>query len=273
MDDQVRTELCDLLATSGPSLCGTPRVLTLLMRERCPEAYEQVHELELALECGCVQTLLTAIGPFEQQVLVDELMAASGVSAERARWVIATWDLAMNNNPVASGRPLTTDWSTWNQLDVSGETMGGTGTCQRAVWHLGIVGLAGAAGGTVLGFVLLVRGEQAFGVAWREALEGLTPGVQVAALLVLGLLGGLAGGLLGWMFGGGQSSTYDALRGTTLGRLLLSSLGACHGAGIGVMSSLGLFGLAGVMPGALIGAGLGAFLGLFAAERVARFWV
>src|SRR5437763_7585096 len=122
MDEQVRTELCALIATSGPSVCNTPRLLTLLLRQCCPEATEQVRELGLALEVGCVQEFLDAAGPVDLPALVDRLMADSGLSADRARWVIATWRDAINENPGTSEQSLMPDWSRWNRLDVSGET-------------------------------------------------------------------------------------------------------------------------------------------------------
>jgi hypothetical protein len=273
MDEQVRAELSELLATSGRSVCSTPRTLGMLMRQRCPCAEGPVRELELALELGCVRPFLMREGPVNQTALAEELAARSGMGAERARWAIASWSQALNDGAVREEQPSDRDWSSWNRIDVSGAAAGGSGSYQRAVWHLGLVGLAGAVGGAGLGFALLAGGDQMMIEPWREALEGLAPWLQVVALLSLGVLGGLAGGLLGWVVGGGQSWTYDAIGGTTLGRLAWSALGAFHGAGIGVMCCLGHFGLYGVMPGALLGAGLGSFLGLLAAERMSRFWM
>ena len=268
MDEQVRAGLCELLATSGRDICTTPRMLGILLHQRCPQAAEPVRELELALQHGCVGPLLAGEGDVDEANLAARLSAATGLDDHRARWAIATWAHALGT---AAGPTVADNWSSWNRLDVSEATAGGTGNYQRAIWHLGVVALAGAAGGLSLGFYLLARGEYALIEPWREALQGLAPWLQVISLMLLGSLGGFAGGLLGWIFGGGQSWTYDVLGGTTLGRLVYSAAGAFNGAGVGVMCSLGFFGLIAVLPGALVGAGLGAFLGLLSAERIARY--
>jgi hypothetical protein len=272
MDEQVREQLCELLAASGRDICTTPRTLGMLLRQGCRNADRPVQELEQALAAGCVDVLFTANGPVDEVALAEQLVARSGMEGDRARWAVATWSYAVRATQTPDQRPLDRNWASWNRLDVSHATGGGSGSYQRAIWHLGIVGVAGAVGGAVFGLTLLARGELAQAEPWRDALDGMTPALQVTALIAFGILGGFTGGLLGWIFGGGQSWTYDAIGGTTLGRLTLSGLGAFHGACIGVMCSLGLVGMVGVMPGALLGAGLGAFLGLLAAERMARFW-
>src|SRR5262245_56717075 len=270
MDDPVRDQLCDLLATSGWDVCTTPRVVGMLMRQRCPNAGESVRELEQALETGCVRIILADPQSIDEQSLAEQLAEQSGMDADRARWAVATWNHALRSTNALSEDPLSRDWSSWNKLDVSRATAGGTGCYQRAVWHMVLVGLAGAVGGAGFGMALLARSEFASLEPWREALDDLSPTLQVVALIALGVLGGFAGGLLGWIFGGGQ---YDAHGGTTLGRLVLSGQGAFYGAVIGVLGCLAGFGLGGVMPGALIGAGLGAFLGLLTAERMSRLWM
>lgn len=272
MDDPVRDQLCDLLATSGQDVYTTPRVLGMLLRQRCPNAGESVRELEQALEAGCVRTILDGPEPVDEQSLAEELSARSGMDSDRARWAIETWSHALRASDAAARNSSCRDWTSWNKLDVSRETAGGTGSYQRAIWHMVIVGLGGAVGGAGFGVALLVRGHLATLEPWREALEELSPTMQVIALIALGIPGGFAGGLVGWIFGGGQSWTYDAHGGTTLGRLAFSGQGALSGAVIGVLGGLAFLGLIGVMLGALVGAGLGAFLGLQAAERRSRFW-
>jgi hypothetical protein len=271
MDDQVRAELRDLLSTGGRNLCTMPRMLGIMLGQRCPGADRAVHELEQALTVGCVGPILAAVGPVDEPELAARLAEQTGMELDRARWVIESWVLALDaaDTPPAPTR----GWEEWNRLDVSGTIAGGTGSYRRAVGHLIVVGVAGAAGGTSLGMFLLSRGEAALIGPWREALEDLSPRMQVGSLLVLGVLGGFAGGLLGWILGGGRSWTYDAIGGTTLGRLVLSALGAFHGAAIGGMAGLAFLGLIGVMIGSLVGAFVGAFLGLLAAERISRFWL
>ena len=51
----------------------------------------------------------------------------------------------------------------------------------------------------------------------------------------------------------------------------LAAFGAFNGASVGVLASLGYFGLYGVLPFALLGAAAGSFFGLLAAERISRF--
>src|SRR5689334_9285323 len=272
MDEQVRNQLTDLLASSGRNICTMPRMLGILLRQRCPHGEEQVRALELALECGCVRPILAATSPVDEPALAEQLAAQAELDADRARWAIAAWVQALDAADTPAAETVGRDWSSWNRLDVSAETAGGTGSFSRSVWHLGIVGVAGALGGSSLGFFLLGRGDEALIEPWRVALEDLAPWLQVFALLALGGLGGFAGGLLGWIFGGGRSWTYDAFGGTTAGRLMFSALGALNGAGIGVLCCLGLLGLIGALIGSLIGAALGAFLGLLSAERIARYW-
>ncbi len=272
MDEQVTRELSDVLATAGPSVCTTPRVLGILLRQRCPQAEAQISELEQALTSGCVRPILDSPESADLERLAAQLAERSGMELSRAHWAITTWAHALAKAERAGPTPLGRDWSSWNKLDVSGATAGGSGAYQRSLGHLALVGAAGAVGGAGLGFYLLLRGEWALIEPWRVALEDLAPWLRVVALVVLGGLGGGAGGLLGWIFGGGQSWTYIATGGTTLGRLAFSALGAFHGAGVGVMVGLGVAGLMGILPGGLLGAGVGSFLGLLVAEQIARFW-
>ncbi|HEY1380434.1 MAG TPA: hypothetical protein VGF55_26770 [Gemmataceae bacterium] len=270
MDELVRSELADLLKAGGRNLCTMPRMLGILLRQRCPDASGPVHELEQALAFGCVGPILAAVGPVDEAELADRLAEESGMTPERARWAIASWVQALNAADTPS--ELARDWSSWNRLDVSAATAGGTGAYQRAVGHLVTVGAAGAAGGAGLGLYLLSRGDAGLIEPWREALEDLAPWLQITALLALGMLGGFVGGLLGWIVAGGRSWTYDAEGGTTLGRLAFSAMGAFHGAGVGVMACLGLIGLIGALLGALVGGLVGAVLGLLIAEGISRYW-
>jgi hypothetical protein len=269
MDEQVRSELIDLVKSGGRNLCTMPRMLGILLRQRCPNAEESVRELEQALSSGCVAPILAAVGPVDEPALIQDLVARTGMTAERAEWVIATWvqALALVDAPPAVGR----DWSEWNKLDVSQATQGGSGVYHRAISHLVIVGMLGAAGGATLGIYHILYGNAPAG-PWRDDLPDFGPWLHVLALLALGILGGFAGGLLGWIAAGVRSWTYDAMGGTTLGRLVLAGLGAFHGATIGVMACVVLFGLIGVMVGSLIGGLVGAVLGLLVAEDISRFW-
>lgn len=272
MDDQVRTELTDLLKSGGRNLCTMPRMLGIMLRQRCPDADGPVRELEDALEAGCVGPILAATGGVDQGALADDLVAKTGLAQDRARWAISTWAEALDTSdaPQAVGR----DWAEWNRLDVSDVTDGGGGggVYQRAIWHLVLVGLAGAIGGCMFGVFILVRANDARPAPWAGMLDEVDPRLQVPAVFVLGILGGFAGGLLGWIFGGGRSWTYDAIGGTTLGRLTFSCGGAFHGAIAGTLCGVVTLGLIGITLGALVGGGLGGFLGLLAAERISRFW-
>jgi hypothetical protein len=271
VDDQVRDVLKDLMATSGRNLCTMPRMFGILMRQRCPSGAGQVRELEQTLESGCVGPILAATGPVDEPALAEQLAARCGLASDRARWAITTWVSALDAADVPTDSTLGRDWSVWNRLDVSAATTGGGGAFTRSVWHLGVVGLGGGVGGMSLGCYLLTGGDPALIDLWRAALEDLSPWLQALLLLTLGFTGGSVGGLLGWIFGGGRSWMYEAIGSATLGRAVLSSIGAFHGAGVGAMACLGFFGLIGVMPGALAGAALGAFLGHLVAEQIARF--
>jgi hypothetical protein len=267
MDEHVQSELVELLKTGGRNLCTMPRTLGILLHQRCPDAEATIRDLETALTAGCVGPILAGTGPIDEAELTTNLVQKTSMAPDRARWVIESWVRALDqaDAPPAIGR----DWSEWNKLDVSQATQGGSGGYQRAVAHLIIVGVLGAAGGATLGIYHVLHGNVPAG-PWREALEDIDPWMQVPALLLLGILGGFAGGLLGWIALGGRSWTYDAMGGSTLGRLVLAALGAFHGAAIGVMACVVLLGLIGVMVGSLIGGLIGAVLGLLIAEGISR---
>jgi hypothetical protein len=270
MDDQVRSELADLLKTGGRNLCTMPRMVSILLRQRCPDAESTVSDVEQALAFGSIRSMLEAVGPVDVEELTARLVKESGMTSDRARWVIETWVLALA--AADTPPPLGRDWAAWNRLDVTTATAGGGGAYQRAVGHLVVVGLAGTVGGAVLGAYFLIGGEAAMIGPWQDAVQDVPPWLRGAALLTLGMLGGFAGGLFGWMFAGGRSWTYDALGDTTVGRLALTCLGAMGGGGIGVLAGLELLGLIGVMLGALLGALIGAVLGLLCADGISRFW-
>jgi hypothetical protein len=266
MDDQVRLELTDLLRTGGRNICTTPRMVSILLRERCPDAEKAVSEIEHALTTGCVQAMLETVGPVDEEELAARLVNESGMSSEQARWVIESWVQAIA--AADAPPPLGRDWSAWNRLNVKEATAGGGGAYQRAIAELIVVGLAGAAGALAPSLFMMVDGGTGPNPAWREALQDIPHSLQVVVLLTLSILGGFTGGLLGWMSGPGRSGSYDPNAGISVGRLVLSSLAAAFGAGIGVLAGVEVLGLIGVMLGALIGAGLGLLL----TGMIARFW-
>src|SRR2546430_1483670 len=63
MDNGVRECLCRLVAEHGRSVCTTPRVLTMMLRQHCPEGGGPIQEFERALTSGGVAPLLA--GPVE----------------------------------------------------------------------------------------------------------------------------------------------------------------------------------------------------------------
>jgi hypothetical protein len=263
MDEQVRSELADILKTGGRNLCTMPQVLGTLLRQRCPEAETTVAEVQQALAFGCVRSMLEAVGPVDVLALADRFVSQSGMAPDRALWVIETWAhaLAAADTPPPLGR----DWSAWNRLDV--KSASGAGAYQQAISNLIGVAAAGAIGGAVVALFVSIGGEATrFGSL--ESLEDAAPWVQAVAFLFLGLLGGLAGGVIGWIGFGGRSFAHDATGGTTFGRWALSATGACVGGGSGVVAGLAVLGLIGVMIGALFGA----VLGILAAELILRFW-
>jgi hypothetical protein len=270
MDDEVRRELADLLKSGGRNLCTMPRMLGIMLRQRCPNAEGPVRELEDALETGCVGPILAATGGVDEEALANDLAAKAGLAPERARWAIDTWVQALDASDARPG--VSRDWAEWNRLDVSAATAGGGGAYRRAVWHLVIVGLAGAVGGCMFGLFILTRTDAHGPAPWASMLDDVDPWLQVPAVFALGILGGFAGGLLGWIVGGGRSWTYDAHGGTTLGRLVFSAGGAFHGAIAGTLCGVVVLGLIGITLGALLGAAIGAFLGLLIAEGISRFW-
>ena len=264
MDEQVRSELTELLKTGGRNLCTLPQVLGNLLRQRCPDAESTVADIEQALRAGCVQSMLATVGAVDEVALAEELVSQSGMAPDHALWVIETWvqALAAADTPLPLGR----DWSAWNRLDVKGVQAGG-GSYQRAIGNLMVVGAAGAIGGAGMGLFLPLSGEAAR-VGDLDILRDTSPWLQVAAFVAMGALGGLAGAIVGWIAFGGRSRATDSLGGTTLARLTLSALAAFFGAGSGVLGGLSLLGLIGVMLGALVGA----VVGLLAVEVLLRIW-
>jgi hypothetical protein len=272
MDEQIRQLLAELIADHGRSLCTTPRVVSMMLRQTCPEASDQIQEIELALSHGCVAPMLVGL-PETADVdeLTRKLVDATGINEDRARGAISTWAFALSREKPATSL-ITRDWSQWNRLDVSHEVAGGNSTYRRSVAHLAIVAAAGAAGGSFMSVVALLTPHLRWFEFWQSTISELPSWAQVFAPIILGILGGGAGGLLGWMIGGGRSWTYDAFGGTTLGMLYFSSANAFIFANVGVLAGMAFLGLIGAMVGSLAGALLGAFLGMYAAERASRYW-
>jgi hypothetical protein len=272
MDETVREQLAQLVAEHGRSLCTTPRVVSMMLRNVCPDAQQPIHEIELALTHGCVAPMLVGL-PESADVaaLTQKLIDATGLNEDRARWAIETWVAALcRERPETSG--LKRDWSQWNRLEVTPATGGPMGTYQRSVIHLIVVAAAGAFGATTLGWLALFKPDFFTFSPWSDAVSDLPEWAQGLSVIVLGALGGGAGGLLGWIFGGGRSWTYDAYGASTLGRLWYSASGAYFGANIGVLGGLAMIGLMGATLGGLLGAALGAWMGQLTAERISRFW-
>lgn len=270
MDDSVRDRLCELIAEHGRPVCSTPGSLRMLLRQTCPNGGEAIDDIVRSLDVPAVRALLANPVEVADRPATVAALTATGYSSERADWVASSWLDALGSERF--DRPGgSADWSAWNRLDVSAETAGGTGSHQRSIWHLAIVALAGLAGGAGVAVSLWRLGEEGLIEPWREAFDGMTFAAGVASVAVLGALGGAAGGIAGWALGGGRSWTYDAWGGTSLGRLGLAALGAFNMASVGVLASLGFFGLYGVLPLALLGAAFGSFIGLLVAERISRF--
>jgi hypothetical protein len=268
MDEQVRAELTDLLRTGGRNLCTMPRMIGVLLRERCPDASQSVADLEQALRLGCVGPILDAIGAIDVEPLAGRLTEQTGMPMDRARWVVETWVHAIG--AADSPPPVARVWAAWNRLDVTSTTAGGTDGYERAIVHLVVAALAGAVGGATLGIERLMDSNAALAI--HDDLQDMPPWLQITSLIALGILGGGAGGLLGWILVGGRSWIHDAQGGTTLGRLVLASLGGCAGAAIGAFGGLTTLGLIGVMVGSLFGGLIGAVFGLLVAEGIYRFW-
>jgi hypothetical protein len=263
MDEQVRTELADLLSTGGRNLCTMPRMVGILLRQRCPDAEKTVAEVELALTSRCVRPMLESIDPVNEVELAERLVNETDMDPARALWVIATWVHALAGADVA--QPLGRDWSAWNRLDVKSGV--GGGSYRRVIGNLFVVSAAGAVGGAAMGLFLSLSGEAAR-LSSLEMLQDASPWLQVSALLMLGLLGGFAGAMLGWIAASGRGGAYEAGGGTSTWRLGLSAAGAFVGAASGVLAGLSVLGLIGVMLGPLAGA----IVGVLTAEVLLRFW-
>jgi hypothetical protein len=263
MDDQVRTELADMLNTGGRNLCTMPRMVGILLRQRCPDAEQTVAEVELALTSVCVRPMLESVGPVDEVELAERLVNETGMDPARALWVIATWVHALAGADVA--QPLGRDWSAWNRLDVKSEV--GGSSHRRVIGILILISAAGAVGGSAMGLFLALSGEAAR-LGPLEVLQDASPWLQVTAFLILGLLGGFAGAMLGWIVAGGRGGAYESGGGPSLGRVALSATGAFVGAAGGVLAGLSTMGLIGVMLGPVVGA----IAGVLTAEVLLRFW-
>lgn len=272
MDDHIREQLAELIADHGRSICTTPRVVSMMLRQAVPGAADLIQEIELALSHGCVAPMLVGLPETANvEELTQKLIDATGIAEDRARWAIETWVVALcREKPETSS--ITRDWSEWNRLDVSHQVAGGKSTYRRSVVHLLIVAAAGASGGAFMSVLALLMPHMRWFEIWQSGISDLPSWAQMMAPIVLGAMGGGAGGLLGWMIGGGRSWTYDAFGGTTLGMLYFSSANAFAFASLGVLAGVAFLGLIGAMVGSMAGALLGAFLGMYAAERASRYW-
>lgn len=272
MPDAVREQLGQLIAEHGRSLCSTPRVISMMLRQQSPDEADAIHDLELALSHHCVSPMLTSLPELaDAKALTTKLIDATGISEDRARWAIESWVAALSRErPESSG--LSRDWSEWNRLEVQSSDGAPLGSYRRSVYHLLVVTAFGAFGGTTLGWITLLKPDFLGNGPWSEAVTDLPTWAHGLSIILLGALGGGTGGLLGWIFAGGRSWTYAAYGTTTLGRLWYSATGAYGGANVGVLCGLALMGLMGATLGGILGAGFGAWLGLMTAERISRFW-
>lgn len=268
MDDNVQAELIELLKTGGRNLCTMPQILGMMLRQRCPDAESQIGELMHALTSGELAPLLNGVGPIDEAELHQRILERCAVTPERASWVVDSWNRALE---AADRTPLVSkDWSKWNRLDVSTEMCGGLGASQRSLFQLLLVGAAGAMGGGSVGLILI--GGRSLDDAWRQSLDGIQPGLQLAVLTGLGIVGGFSGGVLGHIGIGAQNWAQHSNGGATLGRIRLSMFGALVGGACGAAIGLAAFGLIGVALGAALGAIAGTVLGWMSAVAVSRFW-
>src|SRR5262245_53894432 len=111
MDEQVRSELIDLIKSGGRNLCTMPRMLGIMLRQRCPESEGAVRELEDALASGCVRPIMAATGPVDEPPLVDDLVSHTGMTRDRAEWVIESWVRALDAGDIP--QEMSRNWSEW----------------------------------------------------------------------------------------------------------------------------------------------------------------
>jgi hypothetical protein len=258
MQDTVRAELVELLKAGGRNLCTTPRVVATMLRQRCPDSPAEVDDTLQALDGGYVEEMLRQVGPIDLEEITARFAEQSGLSVERARWAIESWNEAIEaaDAPPAVAR----DWSSWNRLDVKAASGGAASRGTLAA--LILVAAAGALGGSAPAWSFAAGGD---------AVEDLPPWLQTGALVILGVLGGATGGLLGWIAVAGRSIG-DGIGETASGRLVTSCLGAALGGLLGSLTGLALFGLFGVMVGSLIGAVAGEACAFLAIGGLCRYW-
>lgn len=248
-----------------------PQMCEYFLRQQAAAHPEATEALISVLRLGVAAKLASATP--EQKAATAVLAArVSHLSLELAHWAVDSWCQALAGAKPSSPPPR----PSFSPLDASPPAGSGRCSYRRAVLHLLVVTLAGAAGAALPGIQIGLALPQfatlgRLGALTPEWIEGWN-GMQIALLYGgIGLVSGALGGGLGWMFGGGLSSTYLLHGGTTLGRLsgamlgsfLLARLGAVVGLFLGGPGGLFFGGLAGSAGGAWLGYLLGAFTFLF----------
>jgi hypothetical protein len=242
MSAEAELALADILKNYGRSVCDTPRMFEMMIRQHPNVPADEITALVAALHHHVTKHLL-ANPACDQQALVQALSAQGKVPLLTARWAVETWAKALGG--VKPEKKV----SNWDEV---GRAEGiGAASARIARWALigmALVALSGAAGGTIpgvtMGYLLLKRDPGAIEIVAAADMADAKDPAQF--MVVYGTLGGLAGFVgagLGWMFGGHTRMT--------IGRVLGAMIGAFQA------------GVNGAYFGMIHGEGAGTFIGAF----------
>jgi len=99
MNDGVRQQLCDLIATYGRSLCDDPRRCEGLLRDFCGESRREIHVLVGALKARVAADLLASQSGVPRAALfarlTKRLQDDLGLAEDAARWAVESWASAL----------------------------------------------------------------------------------------------------------------------------------------------------------------------------------
>jgi hypothetical protein len=267
MNDLARQKLHELISNYGAAVCSTPGTVKMLLGQQCLDFPAEKELFLRALDKGAVAGVMRAPvgGPWDD--LVNQV-AGSSVSTEDARWAVESWAMALGKHPDAA--PLAPE----PVIDMHKPPPATKTDSARAKGSVMVVGMGGAIGGAIPGFVFLLLAVAALGVKLTRHGVDSPPGAGILIILIGVVIGSLCGGsgaAVGWWIVQMQSSFVNytteewnrRLRKGFIGALVGPMIGSGLGCGVGIRF-FNRFGPLGIPAYIFFGAMCGAISGGYA---------
>jgi hypothetical protein len=255
MSNPAVESLKNVLGQYGLSVCQTPRMCEMMIRQSCHLPPAEVDALMAAVKTNVVTRLMTKPGSDHAQ-LAALLSQEAHVAPATAKWAVESWAEAIGSAPARQGP------QTWKDVDAPDEFLR---EARRPV-RLALIGLllvggtglvAGALPGVVTGVGIQQRQPWALEIQQHSRMSDeksrLLDAWEFAAFYgVLGGFSGMIGASLGWMFGGYTRLSSGRVMGAMIGAFLSGADGAFYGMVNG--------GAIGAFVASLVATGVGTFI-------------